>query len=42
MGIKLENNFSPMKKNPGPGQYNTHEIDNINMKTSQKFSVGTG
>jgi len=42
MGIKLESRNSPGKNFPGPGQYDTHSLDNPNMKSGQKFSVGTG
>mmetsp|Transcript_39575 Transcript_39575/g.60496 ORF Transcript_39575/g.60496 Transcript_39575/m.60496 type:complete len:135 (+) Transcript_39575:869-1273(+) len=43
MGIRLESSVSPKKnKNPGPGQYDLQHSDNTRMKTSQKFSVGTG
>jgi len=41
MGAKLNNDLSPMKNNPGPGNYELQNRDNINMRGSQKFSVGT-
>ena len=41
MGAKLNNDLSPMKNNLGPGNYELQKRDNINMRGSQKFSVGT-
>ena len=40
--MKLKDRSSSgLLKNPGPGQYDTHNKDNLNMKTPLKFGIGT-
>jgi len=34
MAIKLNNDMSPMKNNPGPGHYDLQNLDNLNMNSS--------
>lgn len=41
MGSKLNDGFSPSKFNPGPGQYDTQQFDNMNMKFSAKWKFGS-
>ena len=42
MGSRLNDGMSPEKnKNPGPGTYNTHEMENLNMKFSAKYKFGS-
>jgi len=41
MGIKLPTEGSPNSKNPGPGQYDTHKLDNLNMKFAAHWRFGS-
>ena len=41
MGVKLNDGNSPNRLNPGPGAYNTHEVDNPNMKYAAKYKFGS-
>ena len=42
MGSRLENEKnSKSKANPGPGQYDLQNKDNVNMHNSKKFSMGS-
>lgn len=41
MGSKLNDGNSPSRLNPGPGQYDTHNYDNLNMKDSAKWRFGS-
>lgn len=42
IGAKLKDgSASALLKNPGPGQYDTQNRDNANMKSGQKYGMGT-
>ena len=38
--MKLNNDTSPTRQNPGPGAYDLQNAKNPNQRTSQQFSVG--
>jgi hypothetical protein len=42
MGIKLNDSISSSPaRNPGPGQYDLQNVDNIKMLKASKYSIGT-
>jgi hypothetical protein len=41
MGSKLNDGNSPMKNVPGPGQYDTQHVDNLNMNFAAKWKFGS-
>lgn len=42
MGAKHKEGSLSTLRNPGPGQYDTQDKDNLNMNIGAKFSMGTG
>lgn len=41
MGVKLRDQSSPSRLVPGPGQYDTHKLDNLNMKFAAQYRFGS-
>ena len=41
IGSKLHDLSDGKRLNPGPGQYNTNDFDNPNMKISSKYKFGS-